>query len=119
MRFNSVLRSACPIASTLDLIGDKWTLIIVRDMLSGKKKFGDFMESPEGITTNILSDRLKMIVDHGLAEKRPYQDRPMRYEYVLTDKGRALHPTLIEICKWANSQIQGTWVPPDWFMSHP
>ena len=112
-------RSHCPIASTLDLIGDKWTLIIVRDMISGKKKFGEFIESPEGITTNILSDRLKNLVEHGLTIKQLYQGRPPRYEYILTDKGRALHPALIEICKWANAQIKDTWVPPDWFMSGP
>ena len=113
-----MFRSGCPIASTLDLVGDKWTLIIVRDMLTGKRKFGDFLASPEGITTNILSDRLKTMVEHGLVNKSPYQDKPVRYDYALTDKGRALHPALIEICKWANTQIKGTWVPPARFMEN-
>lgn len=112
-----MFRSNCPIATTLDLIGDKWTLVIVRDMMSGKKKFSDFIESPEGITTNILAARLKNMVAHGLVEKRPYQERPVRYEYVLTKKGRALHPAMVEICKWANNQIKDTWVPPAWFMA--
>lgn len=111
-----MFRSGCPIASTLDLIGDKWTLVIVRDMLAGKTKFGEFLGSPEGITTNILSDRLKNMVVHGLVEKRPYQDRPVRHEYFLTDKGRGLQLALIEICIWANHEIEGTWTPPAWFM---
>ncbi|MBZ0218658.1 MAG: helix-turn-helix transcriptional regulator [Fimbriimonadaceae bacterium] len=110
-------RSHCPIASTLDLVGDKWSLILVRDMITGKKKFSEFIDSPEGIPTNILTNRLKQMEQLGLIKKQQYQDRPKRYEYVLTEHGRALLPVLQEISRWANSNIADTWVPPAWFMA--
>jgi DNA-binding HxlR family transcriptional regulator len=73
-------RSGCPIAATLDLVGDKWSLVIVRDMLMGKRRYGEFLASPEGITTNILADRLKRMEDLGLISKAPYQKHPPRYD---------------------------------------
>lgn len=109
-------RSPCPIATTLDIVGDKWTLVIVRDLLTGKRRYGEFLASPEGIPTNILADRLKRLTAAGLVEKRPYQDRPVRYEYRLTGKGTGLHPVLQEICRWANRHFPGTWPPPESFM---
>lgn len=110
-------RSGCPIASTLDHLGDKWSLVIVRDMLNGKARFRDFLDSPEGIPTNILTNRLKRMVDLGLVTKRPYQDRPVRHEYVLTPAGEALLPVLQEICRWANRFVPDTWVAPAQFMA--
>lgn len=110
-------RSGCPIATTLDLVGDKWSLVIVRDMVTGKRRFGEFLASPEGIPTNILTVRLKRMVAAGLAERRPYQNRPVRHEYVLTGKGRALLPVLQEICRWANNFIPDTWAAPESFMA--
>lgn len=110
-------RSGCPIASTLDSLGDKWSLVIVRDMLNGKTRFGDFLDSPEGIPTNILTSRLKRMVEMGLVTRRPYQDRPVRHEYILTATGEALLPVLQEICRWANKFIPDTWVPPAQFMA--
>jgi DNA-binding HxlR family transcriptional regulator len=102
-------RSTCPLTNTLDLIGDKWTLLVIRDMLFvGKKQFGDFLESPEGISTNILTDRLKRLEESGIIEKRPYQKKPVRYEYFLTDAGRALEPVLIAIVGWGYAHIEGT-----------
>lgn len=109
-------RSSCPIATTLDILGDRWSLVIVRDMMIGKKRFAEFLGSPEAITTSVLSDRLAMLEAAGLIERRPYQKRPPRYEYLLTEEGRALLPVLQEICRWANKTIPGTWVPPDSFM---
>ena len=90
-------RSHCPIASTLDLVGDKWSLILVRDMITGKKKFGEFLDSPEGIPTNILTNRLKQMEQLGLIKKQQYQDRPKRFEYVLTEHGRTLPTTISPI----------------------
>ncbi len=110
-------RSPCPIATTLDVVGDKWSLVIVRDMINGKKRFGEFLTSPEGIPTNILTNRLKRMEDAGLVEKSAYQDRPPRFDYLLTPRGRALLPVLQEICRWGNGQAPGTWVPPDHFMT--
>ena len=102
-------RSTCPLTNTLDLIGDKWTLVVIRDMLFvGKKQFGDFLESPEGISTNILTNRLKRLEQYGLLRKRPYQQNPTRYEYVLTDAGQALKPAIMKIADWGLNHIEGT-----------
>lgn len=109
-------RSGCPIAATLDLVGDRWTLLIVRDMLMGKRRYGQFLESPEAIPTNILADRLKRMESHGLIERRPYQTRPPRSEYVLTDRGTRLLPVLQSFCRWANREFPDTWTPPESFM---
>ena len=109
-------RSPCPIASTLDILGDKWTLLILRDLINGKRRYGEFLESPERISTNILADRLKTLEKAQIIEKRRYSERPVRYEYSLTEKGEALLPVLREICRWANRFIPGTWMPPTAFM---
>ncbi|MBT3536647.1 MAG: helix-turn-helix transcriptional regulator [Rhodospirillaceae bacterium] len=110
-------RSGCPIATTLDLLGDRWTLVIVRDMLTGKKRFSEFMDSPERITTNILTSRLADMEASGLVERSPYQKRPTRFEYGLTEKGLGLLPILQEVCRWGNRHMPETWVPPDNFMN--
>jgi len=109
-------RSACPIATGLDLIGDRWSLLLIRDMLMGKSRFGQFLDSPEGIPTNILSDRLKRLEAAGIIAKAPYQERPRRFGYSLTDMGRGLIPVLQGISAWANDFVAGTWVPPRSFM---
>lgn len=105
-------RSNCPIAVTLDLVGDRWTLIVVRDLFRGQKRFGDFLRSPERIPTNILADRLKRLEAHGLIRKVAYQQRPPRHEYHLTEKGAGLAPVIDEMCRWANTFVPGTLVPP-------
>jgi DNA-binding HxlR family transcriptional regulator len=109
-------RSGCPIATTLDIVGDRWTLVLVRDLVNGKRRFSDFLASPERITTNVLTDRLASMEKAGLVTRMPYQERPKRYEYALTEKGEALLPVLQEMCRWANHFIPGTWVAPDSFM---
>jgi len=109
-------RSDCPIASTLDLVGDKWSLVIVRDLVTGKRRFGQFLASPEGITTNILSDRLVRLEEGGLIERQPYGAGRRRFEYRLTAKGAALVPVLQELCRWGNAHLPGTWAPPPTFM---
>ena len=113
---NREARSGCPIATTLDIVGDRWTLVILRDMVNGKKRFSEFLDSPEHITTNVLRDRLATMEAAGLIETRPYQERPRRLEYLLTEKGLALLPVLQEICRWANRFVPGTWVPSEGFM---
>ena len=105
-------RSPCPIANALDLLGDKWTLLVVRDLLfAGKRRFGEFLSSPEGIPTNILTDRLRRLEEHGIVTKVEYSSRPPRYEYRLTAKGADLFPVLREMGAWANRHIPGTWIP--------
>lgn len=113
---NRESRSGCPIASTLDIAGDRWTLVILRDLLTGKRRFSQFLTSPERITTNILTDRLATMEEAGLVTRSAYQKRPTRYEYALTRKGEALLPVLQEMCRWANAYIPGTWTPPASFM---
>jgi len=105
-------RSICPIAVTLDILGDKWTLLVVRDLLLGASRYNDFLEAPENIRTNILADRLKRLEEHGLIAKAAYQLRPMRYEYKLTEKGLALRPMIRQIVKWGNEFYPETYTPP-------
>jgi len=109
-------RSGCPIATTLDLVGDKWSLVLIRDMLTGKSRFGEFLASPESIPTNILASRLKRMEELGLVTRAPYQTRPPRHAYQLTAMGRALAPILQSICRWANQYFPDTWTPPESFM---
>ena len=102
------MRSLCPIANTLDIIGDKWTLLVIRDLFSGKSTYSEFQDSPESIPTNILADRLKRLCEKGIVLKTPYQDRPVRYSYQLTDKGLLLAPVLKEMQNWGSKNIAGT-----------
>ncbi len=116
---NNLGRSACPIANTLELLGDKWTLLVVRDVLFlGKRLYGELMQAPEGFPSNILADRLKRLEAAGVLEKHPYQQNPLRYEYRLTAKGSDLFPLLKEMICWGNKYIQGTTVPPPGFLQH-
>lgn len=101
-------RSVCPITNTLEILGDKWTLLVVRDMFLGKQTYGEFLASPEGIPTNILAERLKRLQQHGIIERTPYQQAPVRYAYQLTDKGRRLAPLVQEIIRWGLENIPGT-----------
>lgn len=105
-------RSACPISATLDVVGDKWSLLVIRDLLFlGKKQFGELLASAEGISTNILAQRLSSLEARGIVEKQPYQDNPIRYNYTLTERGRELRPVLMELMGWGNKHIKGTYVP--------
>ncbi|MFW2404228.1 MAG: winged helix-turn-helix transcriptional regulator [Gammaproteobacteria bacterium] len=105
-------RSTCPIATTLDIVGDKWTLLIVRDIgLFDKHRNKDFQAGSERIPSNILASRLKKLVADGLVEKRPYQDNPPRYEYHLTPAGEGLLPVVKEMAKWANRFVDGVVKP--------
>ena len=102
------IRSSCPVACLLDLVGDKWTLLIVRDLLLGKSRYGEFHDSPEGIPTNILADRLKRLHEQGIVVKQVYQKRPERFEYVLTEKGRDLGPVVKACVFWGETHVAGS-----------
>ena len=108
-------RSNCPITTSLDIFGDKWTLVIVRDMLNGKSKFNEFLDSPERITSSVLTKRLEAMTLHGLATKRPYQTHPARHRYFLTKKGAALGPVLLKMSEWAGQFYKATWDLPEGF----
>ena len=99
--------SPCPVANTLEVIGDKWSLLIIRDLFMGKTTYKEFQDSPESIPTNILAARLKKLEQDGLLNKNPYQDRPVRYAYTLTEKGRALGPILSSMKNWGEEFIPG------------
>ncbi|MET7014784.1 winged helix-turn-helix transcriptional regulator [Uliginosibacterium flavum] len=105
-------RSTCPIANVLDIVGDKWTLLVVRDLLlSGKRRYGEFQSSPESIPTNILADRLKRLEAAGLVKKEFYQNNPPRAEYFITRKGAELGPVLQEMAQWGQKYIPGVIIP--------
>lgn len=105
-------RSPCPVACTLDLIGDRWTLLVIRDMMFfGKQRFEEFLESPEGISTNILANRLRLLEELGLAEKQPYSNHSRRMNYQLTEKGKSLRPVLKVITAWGLKHIDDTQIP--------
>lgn len=100
-------RSSCLIASTLDLIGDKWSLLIVRDMLMYQKKtFKDLTNSDEGIATNLLSTRLKMLESIGVITKRKLPENKKMNIYLLTDKGLDLAPIIMEVVIWSDRYVR-------------
>jgi DNA-binding HxlR family transcriptional regulator len=101
-------RSACAVACTLDLVGDKWSLLVVRDLFRGELTYGELQSSFEGIPTNILADRLKKLEEAGIIAKSAYQQHPVRYAYRLTEKGRALGDVLLAIVRWGTKYIAGT-----------
>jgi DNA-binding HxlR family transcriptional regulator len=102
------LRSPCAVACTLDLVGDKWSLLVVRDLLRGSVTYGELQDSLEGIPTNILADRLRKLGEAGLIAKSAYQERPVRYAYALTEKGKALRDILLALVRWGKKHIPGT-----------
>ncbi len=103
-----VRRSDCAVACTLDIIGDRWTLLIVRDLLRGGRYFDDFLRSPEGIATNILSSRLRALCEQGLVEKTPDPADQRRHTYRLSADGRRLGELLGHIAAWGLEHLPGT-----------
>jgi DNA-binding HxlR family transcriptional regulator len=101
-------RSPCPIANLLDIVGDKWSLLVARDLLRGRTTYGQLLESPEHIPTNILADRLKRLEKAGIITRSPYHQRPVRYAYQLTKKGRDFSDLLSAIVRWARRHLPET-----------
>ena len=91
----------CPVASTLEVIGERWTLLIVRDVFLGIRRFDD-LQRDLGVARNILQVRLERLVEEGILVKRPYQERPLRSEYRLTEKGADLWPVLVAMLQWGD-----------------
>lgn len=96
--------STCPVARSLDVIGDWWSLLIVRDALRGVKRFGEFQKSL-GIAKNMLTARLKLLVDEGILQLQPASDGSAWQEYVLTAKGRTLQTVLVALSQWGNDHL--------------
>jgi DNA-binding HxlR family transcriptional regulator len=101
-------RSPCPVANVLDVVGDKWSLLVVRDLLDGERTYGQLLQSPERIPTNILAERLKRLQKADIIDKQPYQERPVRYHYRLTEKGRYLKALIQAYVDWGKKFIPGT-----------
>jgi DNA-binding HxlR family transcriptional regulator len=111
MRWNELGDERCSIARTVSVIGDRWTLMILRDCFLRVRRFEAF-EERLGITRHILADRLKKLVDEGVLKKVPYQDRQLRYEYRLTQKGFDLYPVLMSIVHWGDVYMAEDWGRP-------
>jgi DNA-binding HxlR family transcriptional regulator len=101
MRHKSLADARCPIARTIDLVGEWWSILILRDAFRGVRRFDEFQASL-GIARNMLSRRLKRLVEAGLLETKPYSERPPRHEYRLTEKGRDFYPVLMTLMAWGN-----------------
>ncbi len=101
----------CSIARTLEVVGERWTLLIVRDALLGTTRFDGFLRRL-GIARNVLTGRLNALVQHEVLERRPYRHRPLRYEYHLTPKGRELTPVIISLMEWGDRYFDGDGGPP-------
>lgn len=103
-------RSPCPVACALDLFGDRWTLLVIRDLMLGRTRFKDFTASPESIPTNILSDRLERLMESGIIHQIPAADGTKRLAYTLTEKGTSLKPIIKSIRDWGLTWEPGTQV---------
>lgn len=101
----------CSVAKSLEVIGERWSLLIVRDVMNGNRRFSELQRSL-GVARNVLSARLQRLVDEGILERRAYQESPARYEYFLTEKGLDLWPALIALLHWGDKYSAGPEGPP-------
>jgi DNA-binding HxlR family transcriptional regulator len=106
-------RSGCALSSALDLIGDKWSLLILRGLFVGWSRYREFLAAPEGISTNILANRLKRLEASGLIAKLPDGGGP---KYRLTRAGADLLPAMQALAKWGHANLHDRWAPPEWFL---
>ncbi len=104
MRHKSLAKTQCPIARSLERVGEWWSMLIIRDALHGLTRFYQFQDSL-GIAPNMLTRRLGALVKAGILEKRRYSDRPPRYEYVLTERGRDFRPVIVAMQAWGNKHF--------------
>ena len=111
MRHSGLQQQNCSIARTVAVLGERWTLVILREAFNRRRRFDD-IQRDLGIARNILADRLQTLVAEGILERRAYQQRPERFEYRLTDKGRDLYPVLIALMQWGDRYTAGDAGPP-------
>ncbi|MFI5365149.1 MAG: winged helix-turn-helix transcriptional regulator [Candidatus Binatia bacterium] len=111
MRWNDIGDITCSVARTLSVVGDRWTLLILRDAFLRTRRFEDF-QARLGMTRHRLADRLAKLVEHGVFDRVRYQERPERYEYHLTQKGRDLYPVIVALVGWGDRWMAGTAGPP-------
>lgn len=101
----------CSVAGTLDIVGERWTLLVLREAFMGVRRF-EQMQRNLGVARNILTARLQTLVGHGILERRRYSERPPRYEYRLTEKGLDLYPALVSLMEWGDRHLSGRRGPP-------
>ena len=101
MRWSEIGGQTCSVARTLSVVGDRWTMMILRNCFLGTRRFVDFQQQL-GAARNLIADRLAKLVEHGVLERRRYQERPPRDEYLLTEKGLALQPVLLALVAWGD-----------------
>jgi len=106
MRWGDVSELNCSIARTLSVVGDRWTLLVLREAFSGTRRF-DAFRAHLGLARNVLAARLDRLADAGVFERVRYQDRPARYEYRLTERGRDLYPVLVGLMAWGDRWLAG------------
>jgi len=106
MRWQNIGNFTCSVARALSVIGDRWTLLIVRDAFLGVRRFEDF-QSSLGLTRHRLADRLRKLVEQGIFQRVPYQEKPQRFEYRLTEKGRDLYPVIVSLVGWGDRWMAG------------
>jgi DNA-binding HxlR family transcriptional regulator len=111
VRWEDLDKQPCSLARTLAVVGDRWTLLVLRDCFLGVRRFEQF-EERLGITRHVLADRLRKLVEAGVLVKVPYQERPLREEYRLTDKGRDFYPVLLSLVHWGDKHLAGDGGPP-------
>ena len=101
----------CSIARSLDLVGERWTILVIREVFNGRRKFSE-MQRSLGVARNVLTARLQRLVDEGILERRPYSEQPKRYEYFLTEKGLDLWPLMISLMQWGDKHMPLPGGPP-------
>lgn len=104
MRWKELREESCPVARGLSVIGDRWTIMVLRDCFLGIRRFEEFQERL-GITRHVLTDRLRKLERAGVLRREPYQERPVRYEYRLTDMGKDFHQVLLSLIGWSNHHM--------------
>jgi DNA-binding HxlR family transcriptional regulator len=100
----------CSVARSLEVLGERWTLLVIRDVFTGKRRF-DAIQEDLGIARNVLAARLSRLVEEGILERRPYQQRPTRYEYFLTEKGLELWPVMVAMMDWGDRHLAAAGPP--------
>lgn len=101
MRWDDIDQQTCSVARALSVVGERWTMLILRDAFLGTRRFDQFQKNL-GVTRHRLSERLTKLVDHGVLTKVPYQERPLRHEYRLTRKGLGLYPVMMSLARWGD-----------------
>ena len=104
MKWDDLRSESCPVARGLSVIGDRWTMLVLRDCFLGVRRF-EQMQERLGITRHVLADRLRKLEEDGVLRREAYQERPLRHEYRLTEKGKALYPVLVTLMAWAEEHV--------------